>query len=85
MRSFGWIRSATQSPGSASCGPLFFGGGMGMKYELIRRASTISFVIPSSANRKWRVGSTKGELRTGFSMTAATLGKANETDRRPLR
>ncbi len=31
MKTFGWIRSAVQSAGSVSCGPFFFGGGMGMK------------------------------------------------------
>src|ERR1022692_3099338 len=42
---------------------------MGMKYELVRRPSTSSFVIPSSENLKWRAGSSKGELMIGFSMT----------------
>jgi hypothetical protein len=40
-----------------------------MKYELVRRWETISLVIPSSLNRKWRCGSANGELMTGFSMT----------------
>ena len=35
----------------------------------MRRPSTISLVMPSSVNRKWRVGSSKGELMIGFSMT----------------
>ena len=39
------------------------------KYALVLRESTISSVIPSSVNRKWRWGSSKGELMTGFSMT----------------
>ncbi len=42
---------------------------MGTKYELVRRDSMISLVIPSSEKRKWRLGSSKGELSTGFSMT----------------
>ena len=43
--------------------------GIGMKYSLCRRLSTISLVMPQSSNLKWRSGSEKGELRTGFSMT----------------
>ena len=35
----------------------------------MRRPSAISFVIPSSENRKCRRGSSKGELMIGFSMT----------------
>src|SRR3989304_496462 len=35
----------------------------------MRRLSTISLVIPSSANLKCRVGSANGELMIGFSMT----------------
>src|SRR3990172_3432082 len=42
---------------------------MGTKYELVRRPSTISLVMPSSEKRKWRVGSSKGELMIGVSMT----------------
>ena len=41
---------------------------MGTKYELVRRPSAISSVMPSSLNLKWRVGSSKGELMIGFSM-----------------
>jgi hypothetical protein len=42
---------------------------METKYELVGRQSTISFVMPSSLNRKWRAGSSKAELMMGFSMT----------------
>jgi hypothetical protein len=42
---------------------------IGTKYELVRRPSAWTFVIPSSSNLKWRVGSSKGELIMGFSMT----------------
>jgi hypothetical protein len=47
----------------------FLGCAIGMKYELVRRSSTTSFVMPSSLNLKWRVGSSNGELRMGLSMT----------------
>src|SRR6266545_671704 len=47
---------------------------MGTKYELGRRPSSISLVMPSSEKRKWRVGSSKGELRIGFSMTTCVIG-----------
>ena len=50
-------------------GSFFFGFAMGTKYELVRRPSTISFVMPSSVNPKWRIGSSKGELMIGFSIT----------------
>jgi hypothetical protein len=43
---------------------------MGTKYELVRRPSMISLVIPSSVNLKCRPGSRNGELITGFSITA---------------
>ena len=46
--------------------PFFFGLAMGTKYELVRRPSTTSSVIPSSAKRKWRVGSSNGELMESF-------------------
>jgi hypothetical protein len=39
------------------------------KYELVRRPSICSSVMPSSMKRKWRVGSSNGELMTGFSIT----------------
>ena len=42
-----------------------------MKYELFRRPSTTSFVIPSLSNRKCRFGSQWGEFRIGFSMTVS--------------
>jgi hypothetical protein len=37
-------------------------------------ATKISFVMPSSQNRKCRLGSGKGELRIGFSMTVSRTG-----------
>src|SRR5437867_12691763 len=40
-----------------------------MKYALVRRAWTMSSVIPCSSNRKYRVGSRNGEFRIGLSMT----------------
>ena len=52
-----------------SCLPFFFGCAMGTKYDLRRRDSTIVSVMPSASNSKWRVGSAKAELMTGFSMT----------------
>jgi hypothetical protein len=52
---------------------------MGMKYWLTRRDGTISFVMPSSSNRKCRLGSSNGELMTGFSMT--TRGMVGATFR----
>jgi len=37
--------------------PFLRGCGMGTKYPLSLRFSMMSFVMPSSSNRKWRVGS----------------------------
>ncbi len=67
---FSSMRSSVHSVSKESCDdPFFFGLAMGTKYELVRRPSTISLVIPSSEKRKWRVGSSNGELMMGFSMT----------------
>ena len=64
------MRSCVHSVSNGSClDPFVFGLAMGTKYELVRRPSAISSVIPSSLNLKWRVGSEKGELMIGFSMT----------------
>jgi len=42
-----------------------------MKYELTRRSSAISLVMPSSPKRKCRRGSSNGEFRIGLSMTTS--------------
>lgn len=39
----------------------------------MRRPSTISLVIPSSLNLKWYVGSSKGELMIGLSITVSDM------------
>ena len=55
-------------------GPSSSAGRSGRSTELTRRRpSTISLVMPSSVKRKWRVGSSKGELMTGFSMTTCFI------------
>jgi hypothetical protein len=54
--------------------PFFFTRGIGTKCELGRRPFSISLVMPSWSNLKWRVGSTKGELRIGLSISAMREG-----------
>lgn len=66
---FASMRSFVHSVSNWSCLPFFFARGIGTKCELGRRPDSISFVMPSSSNLKWRVGSLKGESRMGLSMT----------------
>src|SRR5438876_8216007 len=40
---------------------------------LVRRPSTISFVIPSGSILKWRRGGSKGEFRIGLSITTERM------------
>jgi hypothetical protein len=75
MKSLSVIRSPTQSPGRLSWAPPFvLGLAIGMKYVLRRLPSAISLVIPSSSNRKCRVGSANGEFRIGFSIETGGTG-----------
>ena len=73
MNSLDLMRSPSQSPGRICCPPRLFGGGIGMKYELTRRVSAISPVIPSSEKTKCRRGSSYGELRMGFSISTSGM------------
>jgi hypothetical protein len=52
---------------------LFFGAAIGTKYALLRRPCVTVFVIPSSSKWKCRVGSSNGEFRIGFSITAGGI------------
>src|SRR5450759_3050221 len=82
---FSCIRSAVQSSPARLICPAprcFFVGAIGTKYVLRRRPSAIVFVIPSSSNRKWRVGSANGELRIGFWIE--TLGTPHPLRQRRL-
>ncbi len=68
------MRSCVHSVSNFSCPRFLRGLAMGTKYALSRRPSAISSVMPSSENRKCRVGSSNGELRIGFSMTTGGTG-----------
>jgi hypothetical protein len=56
-------------PQPATAQQVSLGSWLGMKQALSRRSVTMSLVILSSLNRKWRRGSSEGELMTGLLMT----------------
>ena len=72
MFSFSSIRSAVHSVGSASWPPLFFGRGIG--HEVRARPPPLDDLVGDAVvvERKCRVGSSNGELRIGFSITATS-------------
>ena len=67
------IRSRVHCVSNSSCFPRTFYAGIGMKYELTRRPSTISLVMPVWPDAQCRAGSRNGAFRIGFSMTASDM------------
>jgi hypothetical protein len=57
MKAVSSKRPSVHSVPKESCGPFLRGCGIGTKYPPSLRFSMMSFVMPSSSNRKWRVGS----------------------------